>query len=215
MPSTAAKRVIKRAAVVVAVVLAVSALGLLANYEYQKKQEYAIYSVVFKTLLSKRQVKVVVLWDQTSINPIEDLTWTDLQARLGYADEHPRTYDNIPMIRGMEKTTDQVWANFKKRNANPIQIDVTRFSLPVPISAYTPDPSVRQTKDPWGDFYRKYPGSWGWTELSLVGFDRKAHQAVVYVGGYCGELCGGGYVFLLTKSQGEWKVIGESQCWVS
>jgi len=119
------------------------------------------------------------------------------------------------MIRGMEKTTDKAWADFKKKNTQSVKVDVSRFNLPVPITVYPPTQTMSSTKNPWGDFYRQYPGSWGWTELSRVGFDRGTHQAVVYFGNTCGGLCGGGTLFLLTKSHGEWKVIGEYPCWVS
>jgi hypothetical protein len=157
----------------VAVVVAIGALGVLATYEYQKKQEYEIYSVVLNKLLSEHQAKAVVLWDQTSVGTISRYPiWNDLQATLRYNDEHPSRYDDIPMIRGMEKTTDEAWANFKKRNTQTVKIDVSHFSLPVLVTAYALDPSMQPTKEPWGDFYRRYPGSWGWTELSRVGFDR-------------------------------------------
>ena len=211
-----AQRATRRTSIFVALVLAVFALGSFANYEYTRKQEYEIYSVVLSRLLSAHPAKVVVLWDQTSVGPISRYPiWNDLQATLRYNDEHPSQYDDIPMIRGMEKTTSEAWDDFKKRNTEITTINASRLRLPVPITVILPNSSNQMTKNPWRDFYRKYPGSWGWTELSRIGFDRKANQAVVLVGATCGGLCGGGNLFLLTKSQGEWKVVGEYPCWVS
>jgi len=73
----------KKAAIVIAVVLTFSAVGMFANSEYQKKQEYEIYSIVLNKILSKHVTKMVVLRDQTSIGPISPYPiWNYLQARI-------------------------------------------------------------------------------------------------------------------------------------
>jgi hypothetical protein len=62
---------------------------------------------------------------------------------------------------------------------------------------------------PWTGFYRRYPGSGGYVELSAVGFDAAKQRAMVYVAHYCGTLCGGGRSHLLEKVDGEWREIEE------
>jgi hypothetical protein len=71
----------------------------------------------------------------------------------------------------------------------------------------------------WPAFYKQYPDSGGYVEVSAVGFDRSKTQAMVYVSHYCGGLCGGGSYHLLEKSGGTWReadVPGISACmWIS
>ena len=71
----------------------------------------------------------------------------------------------------------------------------------------------------WPAFYRQYPNSGGYVELSAVGFDATETRAMVYVAHACGDLCGGGSYHLLEKLKGKWReadVPGVSICmWVS
>ncbi len=55
----------------------------------------------------------------------------------------------------------------------------------------------------WENFYKQYPNSGGWIELSAVGFNANKTVAVVYMGNHCGSLCGGGG-FVLQKQDGKW-----------
>ena len=71
----------------------------------------------------------------------------------------------------------------------------------------------------WPEFYRRYPDSGGYIELSAVGFDASKTRAMVYVAHHCGGLCGGGSHHLLEKVNGAWreaKVPGINACmWIS
>jgi len=70
----------------------------------------------------------------------------------------------------------------------------------------------------WEDFYKRYPNSGGWIELSAVGFNADKTVAVVYMGHYCGGLCGGGGFHVLRKKAGKWAPLewkGESCIWRS
>src|SRR5262249_227524 len=70
----------------------------------------------------------------------------------------------------------------------------------------------------WKDFYRKYPESGGWIELSAVGFNPEKTVAVVYVGHHCGNLCAGGHFQVLLKKNGKWAPIewkGIASAWAS
>jgi len=73
-------------------------------------------------------------------------------------------------------------------------------------------------KGGWEDFYKRYPNSGGWIELSAVGFNADKMAAVVYMGHYCGGLCGGAGFHVPQKKDGkcaplEWK--GETCVWRS
>ncbi len=70
----------------------------------------------------------------------------------------------------------------------------------------------------WENFYRQYPDSGGWIELSAVGFNADKTVAVVYMGHSCGGLCGGGSFHVLQKKDGEWVSLdwkGTSCAWSS
>jgi hypothetical protein len=56
----------------------------------------------------------------------------------------------------------------------------------------------------WENFYKQYPNSGGWIELSAVGFNADKTVAVVYMGHYCGSLCGAGGFHVLQKKDGKW-----------
>lgn len=57
----------------------------------------------------------------------------------------------------------------------------------------------------WTGFYRRYPDSGGFVQLSAVGFDRRKQRALVYIAHHCGSLCGGGSHHFLEKVQGVWR----------
>jgi hypothetical protein len=70
----------------------------------------------------------------------------------------------------------------------------------------------------WENFYKQYPNSGGWIELSAVGFNADKTVAVVYMGHHCGGLCGGGGFHVLQKKDGKWAPLtwkGSSCSWVS
>jgi hypothetical protein len=75
------------------------------------------------------------------------------------------------------------------------------------IQASFTDDFAKSPLGPWGEFFRRFPNSNGYTELSAVGFDADKRRAMVYVGHYCGTLCGGGRSHLLEKVDGEWREI--------
>lgn len=71
----------------------------------------------------------------------------------------------------------------------------------------------------WRAFYRRYPDSGGYSQLSAVGFDAAKTRALVYISHHCGSLCGGGMHHFLQKTDGVWRPVqlpGITQCiWAS
>jgi hypothetical protein len=67
----------------------------------------------------------------------------------------------------------------------------------------------------WKAFYKKYPGATGFTLLSRIGFDSAHDQALVYLGNSCGLLCGHGYLVVLRKHDGKWKVLKQGSIWAA
>ncbi len=70
----------------------------------------------------------------------------------------------------------------------------------------------------WEAFYKKFPDSGGFNEVSAVGFNADKTVAIVYVAHHCGGLCGGGQFYVLKKAQGRWHEFewkGQTCTWVS
>ena len=73
------------------------------------------------------------------------------------------------------------------------------------ISATFDKPIPNGVSDGWSGFYRKYPDSGGYLQVSSVGFDSARSRAMVYMAHLCGGLCGGGTHYLLEKIDGAWR----------
>lgn len=73
-------------------------------------------------------------------------------------------------------------------------------------------------KEDWKAFYKQYPDSGGFIDLSAVGFNADKSVAVASKGRWCGSLCGEGDYYVLQKKDGKWIPLewkGESCNWVS
>ena len=46
-------------------------------------------------------------------------------------------------------------------------------------------------------------------------FDNLHEYAIISLSHHCGNLCGGGCLYLFKKIKGKWENIGETKCWVS
>ena len=68
----------------------------------------------------------------------------------------------------------------------------------------------------WGELLtEKYPGSYGYTIFSRVGFNNTLDEAVIYVGNVAGPLMGSGDFYLMEKIDGEWLIKEQYMIWIS
>ena len=67
----------------------------------------------------------------------------------------------------------------------------------------------------WKDFYKRYPGAFGITFLSRVGFDNTGDSALVYEGTMMNIVGGAGYFILLEKMKGVWTIKDQQMVWIS
>ena len=109
-------------------------------------------------------------------------------------------------------------SDYVRSNAKPSLLQ-PRIKVEVPYLLIIADElrSAIQTAG-WEGFYQRYPDSGGWMELSAVGFNVNKTVAVVYMGHYCGALCGGGGFHVLEKKDGKWVALdwkGSSCAWAS
>ncbi|HEX6627668.1 MAG TPA: hypothetical protein VF105_06930, partial [Gemmatimonadaceae bacterium] len=59
----------------------------------------------------------------------------------------------------------------------------------------------------WAELARKYPGAWGVTILSKVGFNRRKTEALINVHQWCGDGCRSLENIFLRKTAGRWRVL--------
>ncbi len=69
--------------------------------------------------------------------------------------------------------------------------------------------------DPWGAYYKQFPGSQGFLTFSRVGFSPDGRQAFFYVSNTCGGMCGTGTYVVMENSHGRWMIRKEIVTWVS
>lgn len=67
----------------------------------------------------------------------------------------------------------------------------------------------------WPAFYNRFPGSTGLLTFSRVGFSADGTQALFYVSGNCGGLCGAGYYVLMERHYEHWVIKKEINVWVA
>ena len=67
----------------------------------------------------------------------------------------------------------------------------------------------------WKDFFKQYPASHGFFNLSRVGFNESMDQALVYSGWSCQGLCGQWEFTLLARKDGVWTVVNTANRVVS
>jgi len=109
-------------------------------------------------------------------------------------------------------------AEYVELNKKPLVLQ-RNLSLAIPYDLITfKDLKSAINQGGWDGFYKKYPDSGGWIELSAVGFNAEKTVAVVYMGHSCGGLCGGGQFHVLQKKEGKWVPLnwkGSSCAWAS
>lgn len=64
-------------------------------------------------------------------------------------------------------------------------------------------------------FKQLFPGATGIISFSHVGFDWKLDHAMVFTAVFCGDLCGGGTLYVLRKMHGRWRVVSSGLVWES
>ena len=104
---------------------------------------------------------------------------------------------------------------------------LTQFGYPIPIVFISYDDVRRMEADGreilaahpmppdlpkrswgfWVELQRKYPGAWGVTTLSKVGFNKRHTEALVQAHQWCGDDCRVHETFFLKQTNGRWRVV--------
>lgn len=121
---------------------------------------------------------------------------------------------------GDEPTLGPLLTSYTKANEKP-RVLQKNFKLDIPyelVSRSELDKIFAPNSDGWKPFNTKYPNSGGFIHMSAVGYNADKTLALVYMGHWCGGLCGGGTHHLLEKRAGNWVEIpwrGETCSWAS
>jgi hypothetical protein len=120
--------------------------------------------------------------------------------------------------KGFTQSLGAAISDYVELNKRPWLLQ-SRFDIEKPYLLITPEEFKSAfAQGNWEAFYRQYPDSGGYIELSAVGFNSDKTVAVVYMGHDCGMRCGGGEFHVLQKKDGKWVPLawkGMSCSWVS
>jgi hypothetical protein len=108
-------------------------------------------------------------------------------------------------------------ADFRQKYGDECEVEA-HLSDSVPYSLVTRqelDKTFKRGPGGWNRFYKQHPRAAGYWDFSRPGYNPSEDEAVLYVGHYCGGLCGTGHLYLLRKSDGKWRVVGRSMLWIS
>ena len=108
---------------------------------------------------------------------------------------------------------------------SPKRPRIVDFGYPIPVVLISPDSVNRMMADGneliadrrqgnetmmtgfWAELARKYPGAWGVTIFSKVGFNRRRDEALIWVHQWCGDGCRSIENIFLKKIGGRWRVV--------
>ena len=146
---------------------------------YEDADAYAVYSAILPTEWPVRvaQAKSLVIYAETRAYEMCLRPEKEWQKVMG------------PAISDYVKVNKKTW------------LLQSKFAVGMPCKIINSDGLKAARIE---GFYKLYPDSGGWIELSAVGFNPSRTIAVVYMGHSCGNNCGGGTFHVLQKKEGRW-----------
>ncbi|MCU0238165.1 MAG: hypothetical protein MUC29_01890 [Pyrinomonadaceae bacterium] len=102
---------------------------------------------------------------------------------------------------------------FPKIQEDTLTSYIERSNLPIEINK-TPDTFKFTVINKIGN-EKKLENESRYFEFTKVGFSNNGKQAFVYFSNVCNALCGKGAYYLLSKENGIWKIVEESETWRS
>lgn len=160
-----------------------------------EKEEQAVYSF----FVSGASAPVLIL-EETSTN-------------IG-SDDPQETMDYVKS--GLKGVSNETIENYLARNPQRTKLS-TEMNLGVEYKLLSAGELEKISSQPnWGEVLSEaYPGSFGYTVFSRVGFNNTLDQALIYVGSVGGPMMGSGSYFLMEKQLGEWIMKEQIEVWIS
>jgi hypothetical protein len=176
--------------------------------DYNDADAYDVYSAVlslpFKGNLFKS--KILIIREETLMN-------------FGaYVDQKPDTSTCLQPTDEFKPVVQPAIDDYLEKNRMKWRLQ-NKFDLNIPYKLVSSETVLDLIKrDGWPGFYKTYPDSGSFIDLSAVGFNSDRTIAVVTKGGWCGELCGEGSYYVMQKKEGRWTEFnwqGRKCHWVS
>ena len=67
----------------------------------------------------------------------------------------------------------------------------------------------------WKEFYLKFPGTSGYSQIGRPVLTPDRQSALVYITLHCDGLCGAGVIYLLSHERTGWRVVKQETLWIS
>ena len=152
-------------------------------------EEYLVYSAVITQMYGESQGDPLVI-----------------RERISKGERYP--------VDGRLKAQNPTLDDFKRKNeaGGKLSNDFTSTSRVVLLSA---EEERALCSDDWASFHEKYPHASGVLSFSRVGLNQDRTEAVVYVDRMEGNLCGRGYLVLLSRGSEGWKIQQQCFLWIS
>jgi len=165
--------------------------------------ELEVYSTTIQELLLKdhEDTARVILREKTSVG------YPPGMAAMKSTKENEREV--------LDSTSVEIRDDFDKKNKAQCKLDPQIQPVDKIQFITFVEEQVNLPRANWKAFYKKYPGATGYTMLSRIGFNSGRNEALIYLGNSCELLCGHGYLVLLRKHKGQWKVWKQGTIWVA
>jgi hypothetical protein len=154
-------------------------------------EAYTIYSILLKNEPAVREgrMKRILLSDETH-------GYGSAQLTVCLENEPNTDAALVSLVRSYQEENKYRWQLERK------------FDLPIPYELVEEKTFRDFFKDPdapgWNNFFKAYPGSGYFFNLSGITFDSHKTRALVHVGYGCGFTCGHSNYHLLEKRDGKW-----------
>lgn len=163
-------------------------------YEYENEEQ-----VVYSFFINAGEGPALILEDTAT-----GVSSGDVEQSLDY------------IKSGLPNLSRETIDNFIQRNTQPDSLSPD-MDLGADYVLLTREELLEITSHPnWGELLTEaYPGSYGYTIFSRVGFNNSLDQALIYVGSVGGPLMGSGFYYLMEKKNGGWVIKEEIMMWIS
>ncbi len=124
-----------------------------------------------------------------------------------YKEEGIKLFNENPQLFRLISELDRVFTEPPTLNDSTLSL-----SLPTKITNYR-EFNANKVDKLWKKFYRKYPSTFGFFELSQVVYD--GDFACFYMGHHVMNLYASGDIIFLKNVKGTWKIIYQMNLWMS
>ncbi|PIB34582.1 hypothetical protein BFP72_03735 [Reichenbachiella sp. 5M10] len=145
-----------------------------------------------------------------AVGGINELTQEDknlFYSAIYYKEDEIKLFNNNPELFRLIAELDRVFTEPPTLNDSTLSL-----SLPTKITNYR-EFNANKVDKLWKKFYRKYPSTFGFFELSQVVYD--GDFACFYMGHHVANLYASGDIIFMRNVNGTWEIIYQMNLWMS